>query len=48
MYLYGVELDNGKTLYITHSYGHGGFGFQASWGSAEHTIKLMENEMSRL
>jgi D-amino-acid oxidase len=34
-------------LYVTHSYGHGGFGFQSSWGSAEFTVALMEKGLTK-
>ncbi|KAI9274904.1 hypothetical protein EDC94DRAFT_509581 [Helicostylum pulchrum] len=33
-------------LYVTHAYGHGGFGIQSSWGSAEYTVELMEKGLS--
>lgn len=39
-----VKNVNGVTVYITHAYGHGGFGYQSSWGSAFHTIELMEQQ----
>ncbi|KAI8084072.1 uncharacterized protein B0P05DRAFT_578524 [Gilbertella persicaria] len=31
-----------KKIQVTHAYGHGGFGYQSSWGSAEYVIQLME------
>ncbi|GAA5801759.1 hypothetical protein HPULCUR_007211 [Helicostylum pulchrum] len=33
-------------LYVTHAYGHGGFGIQSSWGSAEYIVELMEKGLS--
>ncbi|KAG2200068.1 hypothetical protein INT47_007713 [Mucor saturninus] len=34
--------DGKKALHVTHAYGHGGYGYQSSWGSAAHTVQLME------
>ncbi|KAJ7484471.1 D-amino-acid oxidase [Mycena latifolia] len=44
----GVRLEttslvvDGKTYPIVHNYGHGGAGFQSSWGSANRTIELLK------
>lgn len=31
---------SGKTVKITYNYGHGGYGWQSSWGSAKYAIDL--------
>ncbi|ORX57958.1 nucleotide-binding domain-containing protein [Hesseltinella vesiculosa] len=33
---------NGTPIMVTHAYGHGGFGYQSSWGAAEHAVALLE------
>ncbi|KAI8972098.1 FAD dependent oxidoreductase [Pilobolus umbonatus] len=35
-------LDPQHRVKVTHGYGHGGYGVQSSWGSAEYIIELME------
>ncbi|KAI9249658.1 hypothetical protein BY458DRAFT_483132 [Sporodiniella umbellata] len=37
-----MRTKQGHKVLITHAYGHGGFGFQSSWGSAEHTVGLLQ------
>lgn len=38
-----IESRDGKsTFQVTHAYGHGGFGYQTSWGSAKYAIQIME------
>ncbi|KAI9296625.1 nucleotide-binding domain-containing protein [Neoconidiobolus thromboides FSU 785] len=36
-----INLPDRKNLILCHQYGHGGFGYQSSWGSARCTIKLL-------
>ncbi|CAG8440213.1 1524_t:CDS:10 [Acaulospora morrowiae] len=35
-----------KNVLLCHNYGHGGAGFQTSYGSAKHIIKLMEDKLN--
>lgn len=37
-----LKAQNGKRILVTHAYGHGGFGYQSSWGSAEYVTRLVE------
>ncbi|KAH8556840.1 hypothetical protein BGW37DRAFT_474423 [Umbelopsis sp. PMI_123] len=39
---------SGKTLLITHNYGHGGYGVQTSWGSATAAAKLVVSGLSQI
>ncbi|KAL9944027.1 hypothetical protein ACHAQF_007885 [Verticillium nonalfalfae] len=32
-------------LVVLHNYGHSGAGYQASWGSAEHGVRLLEEKL---
>lgn len=32
---------SGKKTLITHNYGHGGSGFQSSWGSCQDAVQLI-------
>ncbi|KAI8099600.1 uncharacterized protein BX664DRAFT_321698 [Halteromyces radiatus] len=45
----GVRIENerygmtsGKDMIVTHAYGHGGFGYQSSWGSSEYIVNMVE------
>lgn len=45
----------GKKTLITHNYGHGGSGYQSSWGSCQEAVRLisqghstLENERSKI
>ncbi|KAI8344050.1 hypothetical protein BC941DRAFT_407623 [Chlamydoabsidia padenii] len=40
------DLGNEKYLVVTHGYGHGGFGFQSSWGSSALISRLVEKGLS--
>lgn len=37
-----LELPSGKQVLITHNYGHGGSGFQSSWGTAQEAVRLIK------
>jgi D-aspartate oxidase/D-amino-acid oxidase len=41
-----VSKKDKRTVVVTHAYGHGGFGYQSSWGSAEHAVKLVEEGLN--
>lgn len=46
-----VEKENIDGVWVVHQYGHGGYGYQASYGSAEVALRLVEEcigEKSRL
>ncbi|KAJ7255380.1 D-aspartate oxidase [Mycena rebaudengoi] len=34
---------DGNTVSIIHNYGHGGAGYQSSWGSARHAVDLLKS-----
>ncbi|KAF9398128.1 hypothetical protein BGZ94_006093, partial [Podila epigama] len=45
----GVRVDveygrtgSGQPVLIAHNYGHGGAGYQSSWGTAYHVLKMIE------
>ncbi|OAD02823.1 hypothetical protein MUCCIDRAFT_155983 [Mucor lusitanicus CBS 277.49] len=35
------KLESGKEVLITHNYGHGGSGYQSSWGTAQEAVRLI-------
>ncbi|KAI0060748.1 D-aspartate oxidase [Artomyces pyxidatus] len=37
---------HGRKVPVVHNYGHGGYGFQASWGSASIALELLEKELA--
>ncbi|EIE82123.1 hypothetical protein RO3G_06828 [Rhizopus delemar RA 99-880] len=43
-----IYTKKGRKVLVTHAYGHGGFGFQSSWGSAEYTVDLMERGIKKM
>lgn len=43
-----LDTKKGRKVLVTHAYGHGGFGFQSSWGSAEYTVDLMERGIKKM
>ncbi|KIL55829.1 hypothetical protein M378DRAFT_173288 [Amanita muscaria Koide BX008] len=38
----------GETLPVVYNYGHGGYGFQTSWASAEKALGLLEQSLANL
>ncbi|KAJ7089309.1 D-aspartate oxidase [Mycena belliarum] len=38
---------DGQTFPVIHNYGHGGAGYQTSWGSAKHAIDLLQATLKR-
>ncbi|BGP13922.1 hypothetical protein JCM10213_002566 [Rhodosporidiobolus nylandii] len=44
-----LEIDSidagGRPLPVVHNYGHGGYGYQSSWGSAEAAVKLVKEAL---
>ncbi|KAI8818528.1 D-amino-acid oxidase [Fimicolochytrium jonesii] len=41
------ELDNGRKVLLVHSYGHGGYGYQSSYGSAATVTKIVDSELAQ-
>lgn len=42
-----IEADKVDGVSIVHNYGHGGFGYQASFGCADATVKLVNDVLQR-
>ncbi|GAA5868311.1 hypothetical protein JCM1840_005631 [Sporobolomyces johnsonii] len=40
-----VATNDGRELPLIHNYGHGGYGYQSSWGSADAAVKLVEQAL---
>ncbi|GAA5841538.1 hypothetical protein JCM11251_001255 [Rhodosporidiobolus azoricus] len=38
---------DGRPLQVVHNYGHGGYGYQSSWASAEEAVELVETALKR-
>ncbi|GAA5875455.1 hypothetical protein JCM16303_000632 [Sporobolomyces ruberrimus] len=38
---------SGKSIKVVHHYGHGGYGYQSSWGSAEAAVELVDSALGR-
>lgn len=36
---------NGKRMLVIHQYGHGSYGFQSSWGSADKALEVLERAL---
>ncbi|KAH8817601.1 D-amino-acid oxidase [Flagelloscypha sp. PMI_526] len=41
------EVKGGRNIPIVHNYGHGGYGYQSSWGSAELALGLLDEALER-
>ncbi|KAK2737416.1 hypothetical protein FQN57_007506 [Myotisia sp. PD_48] len=41
-----IERDQVDGVSIVHNYGHGGFGYQASWGSCEDAVALVKSALA--
>ncbi|KAJ3123691.1 hypothetical protein HK101_006302 [Irineochytrium annulatum] len=48
----GVRLDaqyektkSGREVLLIHNYGHGGFGYQSSWGCAANVVEIIRRAM---
>ncbi|GAA5989400.1 hypothetical protein JCM10908_001296 [Rhodotorula pacifica] len=41
-----IDNGRGETIPIVHNYGHGGYGFQSSWASAEAAVDLVKVVLS--
>ncbi|RUS16278.1 FAD dependent oxidoreductase [Endogone sp. FLAS-F59071] len=39
---------HGKTVLICHNYGHGGFGYQSSWGASADAVNLVHRGLAEL
>ncbi|KAI9489980.1 hypothetical protein BDB00DRAFT_840341 [Zychaea mexicana] len=37
---------NGQEMSVVHAYGHGGFGYQSSWGAAQYTSELVHKTLN--
>ncbi|CAO3627033.1 unnamed protein product [Mucor fragilis] len=42
------RLPSGKEVLITHNYGHGGSGYQSSWGTAQEAVRLIHQGQDSL
>ncbi|KAJ7576685.1 hypothetical protein C8J56DRAFT_1117062 [Mycena floridula] len=42
-----LEVDSYKGVPLVFNYGHGGYGFQSSWGSATIALKLLDGTMKK-
>ncbi|KAL1925024.1 uncharacterized protein VTP21DRAFT_4678 [Calcarisporiella thermophila] len=36
---------NGKQIIVAHHYGHGGYGYQSSWGSSQEIVDMIEEAL---
>jgi len=41
------ELESKRRVPVVYNYGHGGFGFQSSWGSASKALELLEGALAK-
>ena len=42
-----VERENINGVWVVHNYGHGGFGYQASYGCAMTAVKLVDESLKQ-
>lgn len=40
-FLKNIVSSSGKKTLVTHNYGHGGSGYQSSWGSCQEAVRLI-------
>ncbi|GAA6023697.1 hypothetical protein JCM10207_008752 [Rhodosporidiobolus poonsookiae] len=40
-----LEIDSTGEIPVVHNYGHGGYGYQSSWGSAEAAVELVKEAL---
>ena len=41
-----VEKEKIDTMWVIHNYGHGGYGYQSSYGCSQTVVKLLEEILS--
>ena len=41
-----VEKEKIQTTWVIHNYGHGGYGYQSSYGCSQTVVKLLEEVLS--
>ena len=41
-----LEKENIDTFWVIHNYGHGGYGYQSSYGCSQAVVKLLEEIVS--
>ena len=41
-----VEKEKIDTMWVIHNYGHGGYGYQSSYGCSQIVVKLLEEILS--
>ncbi len=41
-----VEEEKIDTMWVIHNYGHGGYGYQSSYGCSQTVVKLLEEVLS--
>ena len=41
-----IEKEKIDTMWVIHNYGHGGYGYQSSYGCSQAVVKLLEEVLS--